>query len=192
MKNGIDFTIFRPIQKPGPYQLKVVVRYNNSQEIGSASQFIEVPDLGRKALAISGIMMSGENRKTAGAAPQPPAARVAEYDPGSDPAVRVFHSGSKVLYAYQILNAKAGQQNGPKLDVQTRLFRDGKQMYAGVPIPFDPTGQSDVTHLEAEHQVSLGSDLPPGEYVLQVVVTDKLAPKKSATASQSTDFEIRP
>ena len=73
-----------------------------------------------------------------------------------------------------------------------RLFRDGKQMYAGVPIPFDPTGQSDATHLEAEHQLTLGADLPSGEYVLQVVVTDKLAPKKTGTVSQSTDFEIRP
>jgi len=192
MKNGIDFTIFRPIQKPGPYQLKVVVRDNSSQEIGSASQFIEVPNLGRKALALSGIIMKGENQKTSGAVPQQPSAQVAEYDPGSGPAVRVFHSGSKVLYAYQILNAKADQQKRPELDVQTRLFRDGKQMYARVPIPFDSTGQSDATLLEAEHQVTLGSDLPPGEYVLQVVVTDKLAPKKSATVSQSTDFEIRP
>lgn len=134
----------------------------------------------------------GYSRTKSDAAPQPPAARVAEYDPGSDPAVRVFHSGSKVLYAYQILNAKAGQQNRPKLDVQMRLFREGKEMYAGVPIPFDPTGQSDVSHLEVERQLTLGSELPPGEYVLQVLVTDKLAPKKTASVSQSTDFEIWP
>jgi hypothetical protein len=192
MKNGIDLTIFRQVQKPGPYQLKVVVGDNNSQEIGSASQFIEVPDLGRKALALSGIMMNEENQKTSGAAPQQPSAQVTDYDLGSGPAVRIFPSGSKVLYAYQILNAKANQRNLPELDLQMRLFRDGKQMYAGAPIPFDPTGQSDVTHLEVEHQLILGADLPPGEYVLQVVVTDKLAPKKTATVSQSTDFEIRP
>jgi hypothetical protein len=65
-------------------------------------------------------------------------------------------------------------------------------MYAGVPTPFDPTGQSDVSHLEVERQLTLGSDLLPGEYVLQVVVTDKLAPKKTASVSQSTDFEIWP
>jgi hypothetical protein len=192
MKNGIDFTIFRPIQKPGPYQLKVVVRDNNSQDIGSASQFLEVPDLARKALALSGIMMNGEDQKTSGAVPQQPSAQVAGYDPGSGPAVRVFHSGSKVLYAYQILNARANQQNLPELDLQLKLFRDGKEMYADIPIPFDPMGQSDVTDLVVEHQLTLGADLPPGEYVLQVVATDKLAPKKSATVSQSTDFEIRP
>lgn len=192
MKNGIGFTIFRQAHKPGPYQMKVVVRDNDSQEIGSASQFIEVPDLSRKALALSGIMMNGENQKTAGAAQQQPTAQVMDYDPGSGPAVRIFPRGSKVLYAYQILNAKANQQNRPELDLQMRLFRDGKAMSAGVPIPFDPTGQDDVTHLEVEHQLTLGADLPPGEYVIQVVVTDKLAPKKTATVSQSTGFEIRP
>jgi hypothetical protein len=46
--------------------------------------------------------------------------------------------------------------------------------------------------VEVEHRLTLGADLQPGEYVLQVLVTDKLAPKKSAPASQSTDFEIRP
>jgi VWFA-related protein len=192
MKNGIDFTIFRQARRPGPYQLKVVVRDSNSREIGSASQFVEVPDLGRKALALSGIIMSGENQKTSGAAPQQPSAQVTEYDPGSGPAVRSFPTGSKVLYAYQILNARTNQHNLPELDLQMRLFRNGKEMYAGVPIPFDPTGQNDVSHLEAEHRLTLGSDMPPGEYVLQVIATDKLAPKKSATASQSTDFEIRP
>lgn len=55
----------------------------------------------------------------------------------------------------------------------------------------DLAGQSDVTQPEVEHRLTLGAALHPGEYVLQVVVTDKLAPKGCATISQSTDFEIR-
>ena len=39
---------------------------------------------------------------------------------------------------------------------------------------------------------SLGRDIAPGEYVLQVIVTDKLAPSKFNTATQSMDFEIEP
>ena len=192
MKNGIDFTFFHQARKPGPYKLKVVLRDNSSQEIGSASQFIEVPDLGRKALALSGIMMNAENQRAAASAPGQTEAQAVDDDPGFGPAVRIFPRRSKVLFAYQVLNAKTNQRNLPELDLQTRLFRDGKEMYAGVPIPFDPTGQSDVTHMEVEHQLTLGSALPPGEYVLQIIVTDKLARKKAATASQSTDFEIRP
>jgi hypothetical protein len=33
--------------------------------------------------------------------------------------------------------------------------------------------------------------MPPGDYVLQVVVTDKLAPEKYRIAAQSMDFEVR-
>jgi hypothetical protein len=192
MKYGISFATFRQAKRPGPYETKVVIRDNNSQEVGSASQFLEVPDLSRKELALSGIMMNGEGEKPPGKAPQQPAPQVAESDSGTGPAVRIFPTGSNVLFAFQIFNAKANQQNVPELDIQTRLFRDGKEVYAGVPAPFDPTGQSDVTQLEVEHRLTLGADLQPGEYVLQVVVTDKLAPTKAATVSQSTDFEIRP
>jgi hypothetical protein len=42
---------------------------------------------------------------------------VTYYDPGSDPAVRIFPSGSHVLFAFQILNAKANQQKLPQLGV---------------------------------------------------------------------------
>jgi hypothetical protein len=44
----------------------------------------------------------------------------------------------------------------------------------------------------ADGRVALGANMPPGEYVLQVTVTDKLAKSKFNTATQSMDFEIEP
>ena len=41
-------------------------------------------------------------------------------------------------------------------------------------------------------RLALGRDVAPGEYVLQVIVTDKLAQSKFNTATQSMDFEIGP
>jgi hypothetical protein len=38
--------------------------------------------------------------------------------------------------------------------------------------------------------LQLGSDLEPGDYVLQVIVNDSLADKKNKTASQWMDFSI--
>ena len=46
--------------------------------------------------------------------------------------------------------------------------------------------------LTAPGRVELGRDMTPGEYVLQVTVTDKLAKSKFNTATQSMDFEIEP
>ena len=83
-------------------------------------------------------------------------------------------------------------RNPRELVLETRLYHDGKQVYAGAPAPFQSTGQTGGGPYEIENRLTLGSQLEPGEYVLQVVVTDKLAPKKAATVSQSTDFEIRP
>jgi hypothetical protein len=36
----------------------------------------------------------------------------------------------------------------------------------------------------------LGTDLEPGEYVLQVIVTDNLAKEKYRVATQWMDFEL--
>ena len=40
--------------------------------------------------------------------------------------------------------------------------------------------------------IKLGADISPGEYVLQVIVTDLLAGDKYATTSQWIDFKIVP
>jgi hypothetical protein len=39
--------------------------------------------------------------------------------------------------------------------------------------------------------MQLGDKITPGDYVLQVIVTDKLAKEKYRMATQSMDFEVR-
>jgi hypothetical protein len=39
--------------------------------------------------------------------------------------------------------------------------------------------------------MQLGGKIAPGDYVLQVIVTDKLAKEKYRVATQSMDFEIQ-
>jgi hypothetical protein len=46
--------------------------------------------------------------------------------------------------------------------------------------------------MKAEGRVSLSRDMVPGEYTLQVIVTDKLASGRFKTVTQSMDFEIEP
>ena len=50
----------------------------------------------------------------------------------------------------------------------------------------------DLGRLVASGSLRLGSNLEPGEYVLQVVAWDKLAPGKFRVASQWTDLELVP
>jgi hypothetical protein len=90
-----------------------------------------------------------------------------------------------------IYNAKLDPANGkPRLTTQVSLFREGRRVFAGQPEPFEVGQQTDLKRLVASGRLRLGADLAPGEYVLQAVVTDALAPERSRTVSQWLEFEI--
>src|SRR6266404_1451941 len=44
-KNGFDYNFVVPIKKAGAYQLRTVIRDTVTERLGSAAQFVEVPDL---------------------------------------------------------------------------------------------------------------------------------------------------
>jgi hypothetical protein len=76
------------------------------------------------------------------------------------------------------------------LEAQVRLFRDGRQVYASTPSPVSTEKQENPKRLLAAGRMQL-NQIPPGQYVLQVVISDKLRKEKDRIASQSIDFEIR-
>src|SRR5437763_16562015 len=80
----------------------------------------------------------------------------------------------------------------PKLILccETRIFRDGKPIYTGAPTPLEMTGQKDPHRPTGGAQLSLGSELLAGEYVLQIIVEDHLAKEKTRTATRWIDFEV--
>ena len=96
-----------------------------------------------------------------------------------------------MAYTYQVLNARRDSSRQPNLEVQSRLFREGKQIYAGNPVPLNMTGQTDFKRLAPGGTVQLRGKMIPGDYVLQLIVTDKLAKEKYGVVSQSVDFEVQ-
>lgn len=110
----------------------------------------------------------------------------------ASPAVRVFKAGKALTYGYQIINAKPDPAAGkrPNVTTQTRLFRDGRQVFAGKPAAVDSSGQPDPRRVLAGGRLQLGARMEPGEYVLQVIVTDNAAKEKYRTAAQWIDFEV--
>ena len=112
-------------------------------------------------------------------------------DPQASPAVRHFKRGMYLHYGYLIYNArldKATRQ--PQPQTQIRLFREGQQVFAGKVQPLDLNGQTDSKRLIASGLLQLGTDMQPGEYVLQIIVTDPLADNKHGIATQWIDFDI--
>ena len=71
-----------------------------------------------------------------------------------------------------------------------RLLRDGQPMFTGKIVSVDVTQQTDMKRLSVGGRLRIGPELTPGDYVLQVFVTDLFVPTKPRGATQSIDFEI--
>ena len=196
MENGFTYTINLPIKKAGAYQLRAALRDSTSERVGSASQFIEIPDIKKNRLMLSGLVISGSERAKVAASNnnniEPGADGVADQaDPQANAVLRRFKRGMVLLYDYLIFDARLDKATSrPQLQTQVRLFRDGQPIFTGTPKPFDASNQTDLKRLIAGGALQLGTDMTPGEYVLQIIVTDTLVKGKHRTATQWIDFEI--
>ena len=129
------------------YQVRVALRDEDSGQLGSASEFMETPDLTNGRLALSSIFLA-EN--ASGAQNSGAEGRIENGDPIASAAVdRVFKPGTPLSYQYTIFNAQTNAAGKTDLLVQTRIFRDGKQVYQGQPITPDLGGQTTPKRLIA-------------------------------------------
>ncbi|MBC8032133.1 MAG: VWA domain-containing protein [Pyrinomonadaceae bacterium] len=197
LSSGFTYNLTVPIKKAGAYQLRTALRDLPSSRLGSANQFIEVPDLKKNRLTISGILATGMRadayKKSLSAPTQAanPDEIIEELDSNAGAALRMFKTGSVLVYGFVIYNAQVDKiSRRPQLQTQLRLFRNGQQVFTGREIAFDAANQVDLKRLEATGAIMLGSDLGPGEYQLQVIVTDPLGKEKYRVATQWIDFEV--
>jgi VWFA-related protein len=190
MKKGMVYGIHVPVNRPGPYVVRAAVRDAATEGSGSADQYVEVPDVENGRLTVSGIVLQEDGAQVN---PNLPQGQGPAEDVTRGAARRSFRRGAALVYAYEIINAKPGAGQHPDVQVQTRLFRDGEQIVAGKPTGLDSAaGASDPRRVMAGGRISLGREMTPGQYVLQVIVIDKLAKSKFNTVTQSMDFEIQP
>jgi hypothetical protein len=194
MRDGLVYRLDLPVPKPGSYQFRVAVRDASSSRIGTAGQFVEVPNLTNGRLVLSGITVSdiADSNPAQSATNPETAQQTADNRPSmSGPAQRRFRTPSNLFFGYVIHNAqldKATQQ--PKLVASIRVLRDGKVIFEGQQKAVDLSGQSDLKRIMAGGALQLGTDMAVGEYVLQITVTDVLASEKHKTTTQWIDFEI--
>ena len=59
LQTGFVYNLRMPVKRPGPYELRIALRDVGADRIGSASQFIDVPDLGKRQLTLSSLFMQG-------------------------------------------------------------------------------------------------------------------------------------
>jgi len=189
LKNGIVYSLDTPMTQSGAFQFRIALRDQSSTKIGSAGQFIQVPNVTNGKLALSGLALLKEiPNKPDGAGPtEQDAADVII----AGPAVRQFHQGDKLIYGYSIYNALPDTTTHlPQLTAQTRIFRDGKPVLSADASAIPVDSHTDLKRISHVGRLHLGTDFQAGEYVLQVIVTDGFAKGKPQLASQWIDFEV--
>jgi len=186
LRDGFVYSLSVPIKLPGAYQLRLALRDSSSGHLGSDSQFVEVPDTRKKQITVSGFAVqridpsigSGETRNP-------------QYRASGGPAVRRFNTGDVLTYSYLIYGERqASESSKPDLWSQIRLFQAGKEVFTSKETPVTKTQMSSSGGIVAVGTFRLDEDLVPGEYFLQIIVTDKLAPAEKQLSDQWIDFQI--
>jgi hypothetical protein len=177
LSNGMGLTFDMPVKRPGAYQVRIAARDRSSSRIGSAGEFVTVPNLNNKKLAVSGVVLGGGTD-----------------GPGLDlanPGARRFTQGSDVHFGYVIYNATNQSGAMRNLVMQAKIFRDGKSVYSGQEVPVRAASHStDPSRVFASGMVRLPQELEPGSYYLQVTLVEAGSKKKEATVVQWADFQI--
>jgi VWFA-related protein len=192
-QNGLIYSTDVPIKKPGTYNFRVAVRDASSRMVGTASQVIQIPDLRKGSLFLAGMTVAQVDDKGKFSVPASvkPENALSLISSTAVPGVRQFRKGSILAYAYTIYNAKLdATTNLPKLSIQMNLYKDGTLISEGKPQPADLEKQADLARINDYGYLRLNPTIEPGDYAVQVIVTDISEGGKNAASSQWVDFEV--
>jgi hypothetical protein len=159
--------------KPGLYQIRVAARDEKSGNVGSAAQWIEIPDLSSKKLTLSTLLLGGHSTAS---------------QQGGDQVQfsvdRRFPRAAQMTFLTIIYNAAAG--SAPKLDAQIEILRGGQRVVVSPVMPVVVEANSDPARIAYGANVGLKT-LAPGRYVLKVTVNDRNA---NTSAVNQVIFEV--
>ena len=174
---GVFYNHHTPLT-PGIYQFRVAARDEKSGRVGSAMQWIVIPDLARHQLTLSSLLLGGqvvEDRANKTTSPQVQLS--VDHN---------FARSSPLGYWIFVYNAKRDSGGNSQLTVQTHVLRDGQPVLSSRQRKLSDGG-GDPQRIPFGEELALRT-LTPGRYDLKVIITDGLA---GTSASQIADFIVR-
>ena len=198
-RHGIKFAMLLPVKKPGSYYVRSAVKDVESGNVGSAYQFIEIPDLKKKGLELSNVFIVSDAEELKWLA----SAAAAEIKEGlffpvfraeetRSPALRTYSHGDRLNALAMLYNADDKAASGSsEIEVQYILYRNGEEFRRFPPALIKPSDAGNAVGIPVLQGFTLGADITPGDYVLQLVATDKKNNKKQEeTAIKALGFTV--
>jgi VWFA-related protein len=190
-QRGLLYSARVGVKEAGGYQIRAAVQDDRSQRIGTGSQFLDVPKVGKGRVALSGVVLMDVDAAPDTEAPSASGAAdtLAEGVLG-EPAIKIFKPGSEVAYTFEIYDGRTKRDEG--FATTATLLRDGKAFYTAPTAPVGPAPKDakPVGAVPAGGRLTLGRGLPRGTYTLQVSVGPQRGRGFDRT-SQWVDFEVR-
>jgi len=165
---SVVVTLQFPKLAPGLHQLRFAARDSKTGRIGSASQWIEIPNVAQGSFSLSSIFLS---EGAAGNSMMKPDRR--------------FARTSRLRFQTFVYNA-ARSTAAPKVVLEMELRRDGQTIIQTPASPVATDGVTDLARIPIVGEFPL-KDFLPGSYELKLTVTDA---STKTNASRAAAFVI--
>ena len=161
---------------PGVYQVRLAVRDNRTNSIGTRSRYLEIPDLSKGLLGASSLLLGAV-----------PAGDVQAGNPTPITANRQISRKQDMRYAVIIYNPKL-KDNTPQVRTQLAISQNGQVLFKEAEETVPAVNLKDGQLLKWG-QLKL-SAVRPGRYTMTISITDPLADKKAQTLTRTMDFIV--
>lgn len=168
-EKGFVFPLQTSISKPGFYQTRGFVKEKETGKVARVSQSIQIPDLTKDGLTMSGLTIFSGN--------------------GAPSISRKFKIGEEIEIKYELYNQKAASEE-VKLKTQMLLYHNGELVYTE-PSETVELQVTDTQKIPLSKKIKLGKKMVTGTYLIQIVAKDeKSISLDTAPTTQSIEIEV--
>lgn len=175
---------YRTPLAPGLYQIRVAAQDERGKQTGTSMQWIEIPDLGKRRLTLSSLLLDG---KTVGGANGGKTGEMPQIQFSVD---RTFKRTARLNFWLFIYNAQSATTTSDKafdLTAQVRVIDDAEHTLVDTTAKsLNTAGIPDMQRIPYIGSFPLQS-LPPGQYTLSIHIANRAT---KSNASQQIDFII--
>jgi VWFA-related protein len=185
-RNGYRYTE-RVALKPGIYQTRIGILETSTEQIGTATAWLEVPDLTKRPLTLSAILLT---RDQDASRPRPKnASQVESLSPAVTQGITIYNPGADLDY-HLVIHTGAGKElRTSDLQIQLEVAQGDSTIYQGQWASVEPrVVEKDSKGIEVGGSLTLNG-IKAGVYELRVAVK---SPNSKKPVQRVVAFGVEP